>query len=132
MGVMIGRLSGNEESVAAYRSSIGKTIERVRQEGDDLCLDFDDGTGLKLSDEGQSCCEHRYMRTDDDLSYYAGSILHEVEIADAPSIDDGDVHDVQFLNVRTSKGVFVMQTHNEHNGYYGGFHIVARSYEVRS
>ena len=31
------------------------------------------------------------------------------------------------LNLKkTDSGEFVMQNHNEHNGYYGGFYIVAR------
>jgi hypothetical protein len=132
MGVMIGRLGGNTESVAAYQSSLGKTIRRARLDGDLLCLDFTDGTGLRLHDEGQSCCESRYMRTDDDLNYYEGASLLEVEIADAPSINDGgEEHDVQFLNVKTSKGVFTMSNHVEHNGYYGGFAIVANTYQVQ-
>ena len=68
------------------------------------------------------------MRTDDDLSDYQGSTLLDFELKDALNMEDkyGD-HEVQFLDVKTSNGVFQMANHNEHNGYYGGFWIVARS-----
>ena len=48
------------------------------------------------------------------------------EIKEAPSIPtEYDEHEVQFLEVLTSKGGFTMASHNEHNGYYGGFLIRA-------
>jgi hypothetical protein len=33
------------------------------------------------------------------------------------------VHEVQFLRVSTDAGTIVCETHNEHNGYYGGFNV---------
>ena len=51
-----------------------------------------------------------------------------IELRDAPNVEDdeyGNVHEVQFLVVTTSKGAFTIETHNEHNGYYGGFFIEA-------
>ena len=84
---------------------------------------------MRLADEGQSCCENRYMSTDDDLSDFIGGTLLDAEIKAAPDETDewGQVHEVQFLEVRTSKGSFTMASHNEHNGYYGGFYLVAIS-----
>ena len=38
-----------------------------------------------------------------------------------------DVHEIQFLDVKTDKGIFQMANNNEHNGYYGGFLIEART-----
>ena len=38
--------------------------------------------------------------------------------------EEYETHEVQFLEIKTSKGIFTMSTHNEHNGYYGGFAIV--------
>jgi hypothetical protein len=65
------------------------------------------------------------MRTDDTLTDYAGAELLDVALEDAPSLPaGGEEHEVQFLRVKTSKGTFVMSSHNEHNGYYGGFWIV--------
>lgn len=128
LGVMLGMLGGNEETVNAVRASIGKTIENVHMDDDVLIFHFTDGTKLKMWDDGQSCCEVRYMMTDDDLTYFFGAKLVGFEIKDAPDIEDnGEVHEVQFLDVTTDKGVFQMATHNEHNGYYGGFWIVART-----
>lgn len=126
MGVMIGMLSGNSDSVEAYNGAIGKEIASVALDDEEtLRFKFTDGTGLRVADEGQSCCESRYMRTDDDLSHFVGATLTGMEIKDGPEEEGeyGDVHEVQFLEVTTSKGSFQMASHNEHNGYYGGFWI---------
>lgn len=127
LGVMLNMLGGNAESVAAFTGAVGKTISALRLGDDDaLHFEFSDGTKLKLSDEGQSCCEQRYMRTDDDLSEFVGAKLLGAEIKEAPNMPDGyGEHEVQFLEVKTDRGVFTMASHNEHNGYYGGFWIVA-------
>lgn len=133
MGVMINMLGGNAETVAAHQGAVGKTIVSARLKDDSLWLDFADGTGIHFLDEGQSCCENRYMRTDDDLASYVGATFIEAELASAPAVtDEYGEHDVQFLNVKTSKGVLTMSSHNEHNGYYGGFAIVVRTHEVTS
>lgn len=127
--VMLNRLAGNAETVEAFKVSIGKVIRSVELGSDDeLHFKFEDGTGMRMWDDGQSCCESRYMRTDDDLTEYAGATLIGGEIKEAPSMPEeyGD-HEVQFLEIQTSKGVFTMASHNEHNGYYGGFAIEARA-----
>ncbi len=127
LGVMIRMLGGNSETVDAMLSAAGKTISHVALIGDSLLFTFDDGATLRMLDNGQSCCETRYMRTDDDLPYYVGATLMDAEIRPAPSVEDehGEQHDVEFLIITTSKGVFTMASHNEHNGYYGGFSIEA-------
>ena len=129
IGVMLGMLGGNADSVAAFTGAIGKTISALRLGDDDaLHFEFSDGGKLKLSDEGQSCCERRYMRTDDNLTEYVGAKLLGAEIKEAPDVNDQDGwgdHEVQFLEVQTDRGVFTMASHNEHNGYYGGFLIQA-------
>lgn len=126
LGVMINallRCAGAEHAKAA----LGKTIASAKLSSDEaLVLRFADGTGLRLADEGQSCCEHRYMTTDDDLSYFVDAELRDIEIAEAPDGEgSGECHERQFLRVKTTKGDFTMETHNEHNGYYGGFYIRA-------
>jgi hypothetical protein len=127
LGVMIKMLSGNEETVHAVTVSLGKTIKALDLTEKDLTFTFEDGSILVMWDDGQSCCESRYMRTDDDLKYYIRSTLMNLEIKEAASIEgDGDCHDIEFLIVTTSKGVFTMASHNEHNGYYGGFSMSAR------
>jgi len=130
IGVMIGYLAGNESSVTAFKSALNKEISALELKDNELHFTFSDGTKIKLFDDGQSCCENRYMTTDDDLPYYVGAVLMDAEVAEAPNQPDeyGD-HEVQFLKVKTSKGVFTMESHNEHNGYYGGFLIRAASVE---
>ena len=50
----------------------------------------------------------------------------ELELDNPPAAEYGDDHEVAFLGIYTTKGVIVCQTHNEHNGYYGGFSLDAR------
>jgi len=124
IGVMIGMLCGNESTVAAYHASMGKTIAAVIVADDALRVTFDDESTLIAKDDGQSCCEVRYMRTDDDLAYFVGAKLVGIEIKEAPSeSDEYGEHEVQFLEVQTDRGVFTLASHNKHNGYYGGFWI---------
>ncbi len=122
----------------------GRTIERVEivvqpsQGYPDLQwlkMTFVDGTALLFEDRGQ-CCEERWMHTDDDLSTFAGATYYGYEVAAVPDPPDPldrdicEVHEMQFLNIRTSRGVLTIETHNEHNGWYGGFDL--RVTEVRS
>lgn len=116
-------------------TSVGivKQGERVGffPEGTDLvAIRFDDGTGLNLWDAGQDCCEERYMTCDDDLSAFVGAKFLGAEERDGTgalkNADDSDVHETTFLVVKTSLGDFTVCTHNEHNGYYGGFNLTAR------
>ena len=129
LGVMIKSLGGNEETVNAVQTSIGKIIEKVSLEDNKLVFNFTDGTGLKMFDDGQSCCEDRYMSTDDDLNGFKGATLLDFELKNVSNVENEyEVHEIQFLDVKTSNGVFQMANHNEHNGYYGGFWIAAHSF----
>jgi len=128
IGVMLKMLGGNSESVKALTEAIGKRITALKLGDDDaLHFEFADGSKMKLSDEGQSCCEARYMQTDDDLDSFVGATLLGAEIKDGPEVEDesSGVHEVQFLEVKTDRGSFTMASHNEHNGYYGGFCVMA-------
>lgn len=102
---------------------VGRVITSVVLDSDVLRFMFADGSQMNLWDDGQSCCENRYMVTEDDLSLYSGAMLVNIEVRDAPDMEDeyDNVHEVQFLEVMTNRGCFTMSTHNEHNGYYGGF-----------
>jgi hypothetical protein len=127
LGVMINALCGNADSVAAFTGAVGKTIAALSLGEDDaLHFVFADGSKVRLFDDGQSCCENRYMRTDDNLAEFVGAKLLGAEIKEAPNVQaEYDEHEVQFLEVQTDHGVFTMASHNEHNGYYGGFSIRA-------
>lgn len=133
LGAMLGILGvGTEETVNSIRGSVGKKIKNAGISDDQLQLTFTDGTGLRFWDNGQSCCESRYMSTDDDLSSFAGAEFRDVELADAPDmVDEYETHEVQFLWITTSKGKFSIANHNEHSGYYGGFDLRASTLEVR-
>lgn len=130
MGVMLNLLGGNKETFNCLKASIGKTIKvaTLDEATDRLVIEFTDDSKLYISDEGQSCCEHRYMTTDDDLSKFTGAVILDYQIKDAPSIEDGyDYHDIEWFEVITNKGPFQMVNHNEHNGYYGGFSVCAKN-----
>jgi hypothetical protein len=92
-----------------------------------LRLTFEGGLQLLLWDNGQDCCEERYMRTDDDLTTFVGAHLLGIEVVDTVKTTENDyeMHETQFLRVLTSKGILVLSNHNVHNGYYGGFDIRA-------
>lgn len=121
----------NKSSIDAVRSALGKRIAEVSLGQDDaLHFVMEDGFKFKIFDDGQSCCEHRYMTTDDDIQSYVGSTFKGAEIKSAPSIveeDSYEEHDVEFLEIQTDRGVFTMANHNEHNGYYGGFSVNAQA-----
>ena len=124
LGVMLGMLGGNRETVEVHKESMGKNINKIDFDETALLLYFDDGSGIKIYDDGQSCCEDRYLHTDDNLQYYVGSKFIEAELRDAPPIKcEYGEHEVQFLIIKTSLGEFTIETHNEHHGYYGGFWI---------
>lgn len=126
IGVMLGQLAGNTETVNCIQSVIGKQIKSIELIEDEIVLKTSEG-GLKLLDDGQSCCEARYMRTDDDLSEFTGAVVNGFELKQAPDQDhEWGTHEVQFLEIATSKGAITFASHNEHNGYYSGFRIVAK------
>ena len=111
-----------------------KTILRITHNGDaKVSVYFTDGTGLNFEDH-PSCCENRYMVIDDDLTEYEGATyvgweispvsgVFARELAEMYATDDYGVHDVEFFRIMTSKGDLHIASHNEHNGYYGGFCI---------
>lgn len=131
-GVMLSILGGNRDSVEAFSAAVGKRIASIEMVNDELVIGLSDGSRVALYDDGQSCCETRYMRTDDDLSAFVGAELVSAEVRGGPEEEDecGGVHETAFLVVTTSLGAFTCVTHNEHNGYYGGFALRARAVPV--
>jgi hypothetical protein len=103
----------------------GMIIRDAYVDDDQLTLTFDFGR-LTLSDCAQNCCENRWMSTDDDVRSLIGSRFVCYEVKDGPDEWEGandEVHETQFLEIQTDKGFITLVTHNEHNGYYGGFSI---------
>lgn len=120
VGVMLHILEGgSKHSSQEYH---GRTIKDAWIDDNRLSIEFKDGTTIQVYDQGQSCCESRYMTTDDDVKDLIGTKLKGIMIKDAPSqeTDYGD-HEVQFLEIQTNKNSVTFSNHNEHNGYYGGF-----------
>lgn len=116
---------------ANLRLVYGKKIKQTAfdKKNERLVIDLVNGVRVELWDGGQSCCESRYMTADDeDLSYYSGAKLLGFLVEDAPAVEgEYDVHEVQFLHVKTSKGSFTLASHNEHNGYYGGISLSVKT-----
>jgi hypothetical protein len=128
-----------EASKQAIAAAIGKVISRIEFSEGDLDIFFADGSRLYIVDDGHQCSESRYMTCDDDVSIHEGAKLVFVETRDVSDDYDveedkgwDDVHDVEFLVVQTTKGVLTVATHNEHNGYYGGFSITAKLHPPRN
>lgn len=111
--------------MGAILESLGKKITGLHCDGGQLIISFEDTT-LYLKDDAQSCCETRYMSTDDELEYYVGAELRGVRVQEGDGEEsEWDCHDTEFLLIDTSIGTFTMVNHNEHNGYYGGFWLTA-------
>lgn len=118
----------NEEAPVIL-ASIGKKIAVLELKEKELYIEFEDKTSLSVYDDGQSCCEYRYMTSDDDLQYFIGTEFMGYElkpVTEKVSESYGDVHEMQFLQIDTSLGSFTIENHNEHNGYYGGFIITVK------
>ena len=122
---LIKGLIGNDETRTAVQGSLDKTISSVFITDDNLYINFTDNTALRIWDGGQSCCEHRYMVCDDDLTEYVGAKLTNVYSKPATFTDEdwGTVHETMFVDFETTNGVFTIVNHNSHNGYYGGFSV---------
>ena len=70
--------------------------------------------GVRITDEGQDCCESRYITTDDDPARLIGSRLASItsgEVKEADGMDD-ECHDIVFVTIRTDTAELVLQSHN--------------------
>ena len=130
IGPMLHRLSGGSENAPdKYYGRTIKTAEIVENVAgryhnyDALKLTFTDGTSVSLYDDGQSCCESRYITCDDDPASLVGGVLTKIEVKESKREvgEYDDEHEQVFIEVATSNGFITLCTHNEHNGYYGGF-----------
>jgi len=109
----------------------GSRVIEARIIRDRLYLYLVHGVQLIVYDDGQSCCEHRYMTCDDDLSKLVGGLLVEISERDGPDAEaEYSEHEQKFVVVQTDIGGITLCTHNEHNGYYGGFSINVKANKV--
>ena len=102
---------------------VGRTIIAVALTDEKLTLTFEGGKQIVILDDGQDCCESRYMTTDDEVSSLVGHKLRHIEAKEGPDAeaDDDGCHEIVFVEVGTDDGCITLVNHNEHNGYYGGF-----------
>jgi len=131
IGAMLHYLSGGSEHDA--KEYYGQKIMSAVINDDRLCLGLSpSGKTIEIWDNGQSCCESRYMTTDDDVQSLVGNELRRIE--SKPGTDeagDYDVHEQVFVEVGTDKGFITIVNHNEHNGYYGGFGLTITERQQR-
>jgi hypothetical protein len=131
MKIIINELFGtNEDTVQAITDATNKEISAIKIDETNLVISFIDGTMVRFFDDGQSCCEHRSMNTDDELQDFVGAKFVGAGIQEGPQTTDPDgysnVTESQFLIIKTSRGEFTVANYNNHNGYYGGFSLAAR------
>jgi hypothetical protein len=88
----------------------------------ELHITCDDGTVVRVVDEEQICCEYRYITCDDDLDCLIGGTLIDIMEKEV-DIGEDEYHEIAFVEIQTTKGCVTIATHNEHNGYYGGFNL---------
>ena len=121
IGAMIHHLCGGSPNSA--NEFYGKMISAVSMTEDEIVLTFSDGERARIWDNGQSCCENRYMTTDDNIQSLVGQTLVRIETKDGPdtSGERGEEHEIVFVELGTDVGFVTIANHNEHNGYYGGF-----------
>lgn len=110
------------------RPYVAKTTQSIvfgqdDNERDRIALFFKDGTRLDMYDDGQSCCEVRYITTGHDLKIEPAGLL-SIELRNVIALSNAsEEHEIVFLHVITDRETIVFETHNEHNGYYGGFNV---------
>ena len=120
IGAMLHQLGGgSDENLSDY---YGKTISKADINEDRMFIELDGVTIIKIWDNGQSCCESRYITCDDDVSDLVGHKLISIEAkGGGEKGTDYGTHECVFIEVSTDKDSIKFCTHNEHNGYYGGF-----------
>jgi hypothetical protein len=107
----------------------GVRLGNARFADDTLFLVFEDGRQYSIRDARQHCCENRYAVCDDDLSSVTGRkiVLCETRGVDGPG-QGGEKHEIEFFVLQLDDGsAITLATHNEHNGYYGGFNVVVNA-----
>jgi len=114
-------IGGSKKDPSDY---YGRMIIDAEIHSDQFLLHFEDGVTIKIWDSAQSCCEHRYMSTDDNPKDLVGKKLKHIIMKECNTKETeyGDDHETVFVEIMTECGeTLTIVNHNEHNGYYGGF-----------
>jgi hypothetical protein len=124
-------LSVDQETLKTIGSCLGKVIEKVmlaydHESRESIIIIFTDGTALNLFDDGQQCCEKRWLASDDKSEDVAGGVLMDVQMEEG--VDDEGSEDIlqsQFIRIITDKAPYVVTAYNKHNGSYDGITVKA-------
>lgn len=111
---------------------IGKTIKDAYVLNDSLFIETNESEEFEIFDDGQSCCERRYLKCDDEMSNIIGGKILSIEEKIGPSSSDDEgytYYDQVFIEVKTDKGFINLNMHNEHNGFYGCFSLRIKKVE---
>ena len=121
LGAMLHHLSGGTEHGSSEYEGLKITSAEIVDNR--LKLSFDNGKNIAIWDNGQSCCESRYMTTDDNVQSLVGAHLKGIMTKAGPDEPDeyGECHEQVFVEIQTDTGFVTIVNHNQHNGYYGGF-----------
>ena len=120
IGTMLHELSGGLKNNASV--FYGKTIKCAEISDDRLKLEFEDGVKIAIRDNGQLCCENRYMSTDDDVKSLIGKKLTGIMAKEYKEDEaEYDMHEQVFVEIAAEDSHIIIVNHNEHNGCYGGF-----------
>jgi hypothetical protein len=132
IGAMLNRLGGySSQNPSDYYGRVIMRAEMGRRGGESSSVDivFEDGSAIYLYDTARSCCESRWMETDDDLSELSGEELTGIDIRTVPDKDGADgVLECQFLLIHTNRSTATIKSYNEHNGYYGGIDLAVSEF----
>jgi hypothetical protein len=110
---------------SGYEKFVNKIISyAVFIEDHGLKLTFEDGTQATIRDDAQYCCESRWVTTDDSVEVLIGGRFLSLTEDYAHTCNEDEEDDQMFVKVEASTGFVTLCTHNEHNGYYGGFNVV--------
>ena len=110
----------------------GKEISQIYLDGEynngdgGIIIEFSENEKkIILFDDKRACCESRYVHCDDALDHYDGSIFKAIQIKRTEKFRDdlGEDHEIQFVHIVTNVGTVVAETHNIHDGNYGGFDL---------
>lgn len=117
------------EQYDGLRIVLARCFENVK---DDKGVDYVDEEEyiFRISSESNCCEEWGSFVSEEDLQKYVGCELYDIYFTDtslnteqlkyiASLKDSLDYHNIQFINFKTSKGVFQFTVYNCHNGYYG-------------
>src|SRR6185312_7899172 len=96
IGAMLHALGGGSKHDP--KEFFGRTVCGAEIIDDRLRLTLDGGEQIEIWDDGQSCCENRWLTCDDDLKSLCGHTLARIDTKSGPneSSEWGD-HEVCFV-----------------------------------